>query len=120
MKKYLVDVYHEVREDHWCDNRMETDSPRKAIEEWAKLSKKFPTCVSINCYKKDDVIELMLYAHDNPKYLETICEQEKVPYKLEYLQEAIERNLRTECCTFHETFINGEYYRDMVHPFDIG
>ena len=122
MKKYLVDVYFIAREDSWTEKKLETDSPQKAIEKWAELElvHDYATSVSINAYKKEHVMELMQYAHDNEEWLHELCNKEKFPYKWEYIRDAIEQNIRLECCTFHETCINGDYYRDMVHPFDIG
>lgn len=120
MKKYIVDVYHEVNEDHWSEKKYEGNDPHIALEIWADLSRKYPTMVSINCYKREDACELIDHAYNNMDWFLGFCKKKRVPYKLEYLRDGIGAKYQTGCDTFHETKINGTYYPDQVYPFCLG
>lgn len=121
MKKYIVDVYHEVNEDHWSEVKYEGNDPKKAIEIWVELERGEPTMVSINVRRKADAIELIDYAYENMDWLMELCSQECFPYKADYIKKAIERQQATECPGFHEYQTwDGEYYPDQVDPFALG
>lgn len=121
MGKYIVDIYHEVNEDHWSDAKYEGNDPKQAIEVWAELERSEPTMVSINVRRKTEAQELIAYAYENMDWLMELCEQPKFPYKADYIKKAVERAKKNECMTFHEYQTwDGDYYPDQVHPFDLG
>lgn len=120
-KKFIVDIYHEVREDHWSEVKYEGNDPKQAIEIWAELERSEPTMVSINVRRKADAQELIDYAYDNMDWLMELCSKPKFPYKADYIKKAIERAKENGCNDFHEYKTwDGEYYPDQVHPFDLG
>lgn len=120
-KKFIVDIYHEVNEDHWSEVKYEGNDPKQAIEMWAELERSEPTMVSINVRRKADAQELIDYAYDNMDWLMELCSKQKFPYKADYIKKAVERAKENECMTFHEYQTwDGDYYPDQVHPFDLG
>ena len=121
MKKFIVDIYHEVNEDHWSEVKYEGNDPKQAIEVWAELERSEPTMVSINVRRKADAQELIDYAYDNMDWLMELCSKQKFPYKADYIKKAVERAKENNCLEFHEYQTwDGEYYPDQVHPFDLG
>lgn len=121
MGKYIVDIYHEVNEDHWSDVKYEGNDPKKAIEVWAELERSEPTMVSINVRRKADAIALIDYAYENMDWLTGLCSRPKFPYKADYIKKEVEWAKENECMTFHEYITwDGEYYPDQVHPFALG
>lgn len=121
MKKFIVDIYHEVREDSWSEVKYEGNDPKEAIEQWAELERKEPTMVSINVRRKADALELIDYAYEHMDWLMELCSKPWFPYKQDYVKKAIERAKENRCLTFHEYQLwDGEYALDQVHPFDLG
>ena len=121
MKKFIVDIYHEVNEDHWSEVKYEGNDPVQAIEVWAELERSEPTMVSINVRRKADAQELIDYAYENMDWLMALCMKPKFPYKWSYIKKAIERAKENNCLEFQEYQTwDGEYYPDQVHPFDLG
>lgn len=122
MKKYVVEVFHQANEDMWNEIKYAGNDAKEAIELWAELEREYPTCVSISAPSRDIACELIDYAYNNMDWLEQICSKRKFPYKFNYIQDAIGCNHETGCVDFQECPYKDidEYYRDQIHPFDMG
>lgn len=121
MAKFIVDVYFEVNEDSWTEVKYKGNSPRKAIEEWAKLERKYPTMVSINVCRRAEAMELIEYAYNNMEWVKEVCSTVGFPYVWEHVENGIERGYSNECSSFHEYQLwDGEYAPDQVYPFCLG
>lgn len=90
-----------------------TNDPVVAIEQWFKISKKFPTNTYIQCRKRSDAIKLCEAAE--PDYIQKLYNKYKNPYKLDYLIDAVKKQVDNKCKYFYEN-----EYGDMIHPFDLG
>lgn len=122
MKKFFVEVIRCAGEDDWNEIKYQGNKPEEAIALWAELEREYPTCVSISVNNRDDAYELIKYAYDNMEWLEEICSKRKFPYKWKYIQDAVGAAYETGCESFHNCPYEDseDWYRDMVHPFDIG
>lgn len=120
--KFLVSTYYEVNEDSWSEVNYRGDDPRLALEVWAEAEPKNRTCVSIDVLTREHAMELITYAYENMNWFNQLCDERKVSYNQEYLDEAIGKEYQTGCESFYETPHKDEYdyYRDQVHPFDLG
>ena len=83
--------------------------PGKAIEYWFKLGKRYPTCVMITGYKKQEQ-ELRQWTLDNEDKVREWAKQYKCPYKIEYILDACKKpSLRSN-----------DKWSDQCHPYDLG
>ena len=122
--KYVVDIYHQANEDSWSEKIYQGNDPRLAIEVWAEAEPNNRTCVSINVAKREHAFELIQYAYENFEWLDKLCNERMVSYNRKYLEVAITHEFETRCESFHEYPVEddyiADYYRDQVHPFDLG
>ena len=89
-----------------------TDDPYMAIKLWFKNSERYPSDCAITAKTKQDGIELLEAAQ---QVVPELYAQNKNPYKLEYLEDCIQRMLANDLPYFHES-----EYGDQVDPFSYG
>ena len=88
-------------------------SPEGAILKWCKLSKKYPTCVTIQPETEEDGMELLKWANMHSDKLEAYMVQHKNPYKFDWIKEQI-----TSQVARGKTSMQWNY--DQLFPFCMG
>lgn len=88
----------------------EIDDPKKAIEMWFRVSKKYPTETSILAHTRADACDLLKEA--TPEYLTELHQKYGSCYKLDYLIEGSADNLGRGC----SGLLEGEF-GDQIFPF---
>lgn len=117
MAKYVVDIVKSAGEDTWTEVIYNGDNSASALDKWAEAEYLYPTCVSINCYTKEDALELLHFANANIVWLHDLCNKPKFPYRWNYICEGINKKIADGC----EGFLGEkDFIPDMIHPFDIG
>lgn len=116
--KFVVDTYHQVNEDAWCEINYRGDDPWLAIQVWAEAERKNRTCASINVITREHACELIDYAYNNIDKVMYLCEAQRVSYKESYLRDAIIKAHEKRCEPFHDG--TEDWERDQVHPFCLG
>lgn len=104
-----------------CDSGELRDSktilaPTKALEEWIKLSLKYPTMVAISCGSKEDCIMLYRTFLSNRERYKKYWDSGKMYIKYDYVVEACRKGIETNC----KYFLGKEGFFDMIHPFCYG
>lgn len=89
-----------------------TDSPYTAIKLWFKNSEMYPSDCAITARTKQDGIDLLNAAAE---IVPEMYARYRSPYKLEYMEECIQRMLSSNLPYFHES-----EYGDQVDPFSYG
>ena len=95
------------------DNGKTTSNPEEAIKQWFVYSKKYPTCASICPETNTDGLELLKWAESNFGKIKTWAEKYRCPYKLNWLQEQITKQI-----TKGDKLIQWEF--DEIYPFSMG
>lgn len=90
-----------------------TDFADTAITNWFKGQKENPSDVCILASSKQKVISLINFAYNHKDFIESRNERYKIPYKLEFIMNIINRDFNDKC----KSFI-GEM--DQVGPFSVG
>ena len=91
-----------------------TNSPLTAIKYWFSGQRFNPQDCAIMAKYKDDAIKLLSVA--TPELLENLNIKYPCPYKLDWMIEVIERNLRNNC----SGFLGDGDLGDQVSPFTYG
>lgn len=114
MAKYLVmcigDPFGELEEDVY------KNKPEAAIHQWCIFQNKYPACAEIKPQSEADGVKLLQWAEQNFKKVEKWMNDYDVPYKIEWVKEAIAKELQKNQ--------NGkaimQWAYDAVHPFSFG
>lgn len=124
MKRY---VYASTEEEFVSDSRYTvsgtsasgsgdieyTDDPVQAITMWFKLSRRYGMNTCITTTRRTYALELLQAA--TPELLTKLHNKFKCKYKLDWLIDAVKRQLDSGARTFYENDLG-----DMIHPFDVG
>ena len=94
-------------------NIVDTDDPRKALEAWFRLCKKFPMCTDICTTTKAYERELLEAA--TAEYLTELYEKYPIGYKLEYLINSVQ-----DALTRGKSGLIESEFGDSIFPFCSG
>lgn len=111
-KKYSVYCLNEYAEELMCIPYVGND-PWKAIKAWMKGQKKYKFMTYVIADSKESAIELVSAAVNAPEEFVAMCEENKIPYKSDWMLESCRKAVERKCSGFA-----GE--GDMVFPFDLG
>ena len=117
MSEYIVDLERTAGEDYWSENIYKGENKLKVLEKWFEANAVFPNCVSINCYTKEEALDLLKFAWKNISIVHTMYFLFGSPYKWDYIEDGIKKKLEDGCQGF---FGEPDWMTDMIHPFDIG
>lgn len=85
-------------------------SPEKAVEQWCKYQKKYPSCVSIQPENKAAGINLINWVYLNLDKFEAMVSKSKVPYRFDWMKEQIASQVATGKCKMQWDY-------DQITPF---
>lgn len=105
---------HRYRVDCGNYNYRYADSPKLAIQYWFKGSQKNPMDCAIFAKYKDDAVKLCEAA--TPELLSDMYQRYPISYKLDYLINEAEKQVRNGC----RFFLGDGEYGDQIHPFSYG
>ncbi len=89
------------------------NDPEQAILNWCKLSKKYPTCVSIQPQTKEDAKALLIWANENFDKVRAYMNKYKCPYRTDWMQKEIHYQVINDNIS-----MRWEY--DQLYPFCMG
>ena len=108
-KKYIVSATTSPFGEQ-ATSAFHTDDPEKAILEWCKLNKKYPTCVSLQAKTTEDGKALLKWANIHSEKVEAYMISNRCPYKTDWMLNNINLQVNNDKCS-----MQWEY--DELFPF---
>ena len=116
MAKYSVGVLDGFDIDSTVETVYKGNNVIQAIKVWATESIKNPTMVAIYTTRKAYADMFYEDCRDNIERIKEICNEDKFPYKWEYIEKGIEKGT-----DFKEYKLYDDIYaEDQLYPFCLG